>query len=115
MLLEFIIKNTGCDFVADDRGLFRSLNTQTTSKRRPIIPQTINMASTTASQTELKAARVPLAWRDQCSAHVLTLPQRRSERLIDILCRLLIPLNACRRKTAYMPWECTDERHGYEK
>jgi NADH dehydrogenase (ubiquinone) 1 beta subcomplex subunit 7 len=53
-------------------------------------------SSTTASQTELKAARVPLGFRDQCSA-------------------LLIPLNACRRKNLYMPWECTDERHGYEK
>ncbi|KIM79479.1 hypothetical protein PILCRDRAFT_823382 [Piloderma croceum F 1598] len=53
-------------------------------------------SSTTASQTELKAARVPIAWRDQCSG-------------------LLIPLNACRRKSFYMPWECTDERHGYEK
>jgi NADH-ubiquinone oxidoreductase B18 subunit (NDUFB7) len=27
-------------------------------------------SSTTASQTELKAARVPIAWRDQCSACV---------------------------------------------
>jgi hypothetical protein len=29
--------------------------------------------------------------------------------------RLLIPLNACRRKNYYLPWECEDERHGYEK
>ncbi|KAH7903159.1 NADH-ubiquinone oxidoreductase B18 subunit-domain-containing protein [Hygrophoropsis aurantiaca] len=50
----------------------------------------------TASQEELKAAKVPIAWRDQCSA-------------------LLIPLNTCRRKTLYMPWECNDERHTYEK
>jgi len=50
----------------------------------------------TASQEELKAARIPVAWRDQCSA-------------------LLIPLNACRRKHSYLPWECENERHGYEK
>ncbi|KAK7694453.1 hypothetical protein QCA50_001639 [Cerrena zonata] len=53
-------------------------------------------SSTTASQTELKQARIPLAWRDQCSA-------------------LLIPLNTCRRKNAYLPWECDNERHAYEK
>ena len=29
-----------------------------------------SMSSTTASQEELKAHRVPLAWRDQCSAYV---------------------------------------------
>ena len=29
--------------------------------------------------------------------------------------RLLIPLNACRRKNYYLPWECENERHGYEK
>ncbi|KAH7930338.1 hypothetical protein BV22DRAFT_1055291 [Leucogyrophana mollusca] len=53
-------------------------------------------SSQTASQEELKAAKVPVAWRDQCSA-------------------LLIPLNTCRRQTYYMPWECNDERHTYEK
>ncbi|KAI0082215.1 hypothetical protein K474DRAFT_843116 [Panus rudis PR-1116 ss-1] len=53
-------------------------------------------ASTTASQTELKAAKVPLAWRDQCSS-------------------LLIPLNVCRRDKLYLPWECENERHAYEK
>ncbi|KAL6304063.1 B18 subunit of NADH:ubiquinone oxidoreductase [Sparassis latifolia] len=53
-------------------------------------------SSTTASQTELKEARVPLAWRDQCSA-------------------LLIPLNVCRKDNYYLPWECTNERHAYEK
>ena len=31
-----------------------------------------DMSSTTASQEELKAHRVPLAWRDQCSAYVVT-------------------------------------------
>ncbi|OCF33273.1 NADH dehydrogenase (ubiquinone) 1 beta subcomplex 7 [Kwoniella heveanensis BCC8398] len=53
-------------------------------------------SSTTASQAEMEAARVPLGWRDQCSS-------------------LLIPLNVCRHKTLYMPWKCEDERHGYEK
>ncbi|PPR01233.1 hypothetical protein CVT24_005997 [Panaeolus cyanescens] len=52
--------------------------------------------STTASQEELKANRVPLGWRDSCSA-------------------LLIPLNVCRHKTMYKPWECEHERHTYEK
>ncbi|KAJ6586412.1 NADH-ubiquinone oxidoreductase B18 subunit-domain-containing protein [Mycena vulgaris] len=53
-------------------------------------------SSTTASQEELKAYRVPVQWRDGCSA-------------------LLIPLNLCRRETLYMPWECDHERHAYEK
>jgi len=54
------------------------------------------MSSTTASQEELKAHRVPLAWRDQCSA-------------------LLLPLNVCRKEKYYLPWECENERHAYEK
>ncbi|KAG8927025.1 hypothetical protein FRC03_000544 [Tulasnella sp. 419] len=53
-------------------------------------------SSTTASQEEAKAARLPIGWRDQCSA-------------------LLIPLNKCRRKNNYMQWECEHERHEYEK
>ncbi|GJE83950.1 NDUFB7, NADH dehydrogenase 1 beta subcomplex [Phanerochaete sordida] len=53
-------------------------------------------SSTTASQEELKAAKVPLAWRDRCSA-------------------LLIPLNVCRREKSYLPWECEDQKHAYEK
>ena len=28
---------------------------------------------------------------------------------------LLIPLNACRHDTFYMPWRCGPERHAYEK
>ena len=28
---------------------------------------------------------------------------------------LLIPLNACRHDTCYMPWRCGPERHAYEK
>ncbi|GMK55560.1 hypothetical protein CspeluHIS016_0206160 [Cutaneotrichosporon spelunceum] len=53
-------------------------------------------ASTTASETEMKANHLPLGWRDQCSS-------------------LLIPLNICRHKTDYLPWKCEDERHVYEK
>ncbi|KAI0666170.1 B18 subunit of NADH:ubiquinone oxidoreductase [Trametes maxima] len=53
-------------------------------------------SSTAASQAELKAAKVPLGWRDQCSA-------------------LLIPLNVCRKDKLYLPWECENERHAYEK
>jgi len=53
-------------------------------------------STTTASQTEAKRARIPLGWRDQCSS-------------------LLIPLNVCRKGTFYMPWECENERHAYEK
>jgi len=53
-------------------------------------------SSTTASQTEMEAARLPLGWRDQCSA-------------------LLIPLNKCRHRELYAPWKCENERHGYEK
>ncbi|KAF8740057.1 hypothetical protein AX14_008964 [Amanita brunnescens Koide BX004] len=52
--------------------------------------------STAASQAELKANGVPLAWRDGCSA-------------------LLLPLNVCRKDTWYLPWECDHERHAYEK
>ncbi|KDR80301.1 hypothetical protein GALMADRAFT_62844 [Galerina marginata CBS 339.88] len=53
-------------------------------------------SSTTASQEELKANRVPLAWRDSCSS-------------------LLIPLNICRKQKMYKSWECDHERHTYEK
>ncbi|KAL5530784.1 hypothetical protein ACEPAF_7042 [Sanghuangporus sanghuang] len=49
----------------------------------------------TASHEELKAHKVPLGWRDQCSS-------------------LLIPLNVCRRNNLYVPWECENERHSYE-
>ncbi|KAG8691574.1 hypothetical protein FRC11_000615 [Ceratobasidium sp. 423] len=54
------------------------------------------MASTIASQQEAAKARVPLSYRDQCSA-------------------LLIPLNKCRRQGNYMQWNCEHERHAYEK
>jgi NADH dehydrogenase (ubiquinone) 1 beta subcomplex subunit 7 len=49
-----------------------------------------------ATQEEMNAARVPLAYRDYC-AH------------------LLIPLNECRVETYYAPWKCTDLRHAYEQ
>ena len=45
---------------------------------------------------EMKAARVPLLFRDYC-AHIL------------------IPLNACRVKTWYSPFQCSELRHAYEK
>ncbi|KAJ7275719.1 NADH-ubiquinone oxidoreductase B18 subunit-domain-containing protein [Mycena rebaudengoi] len=53
-------------------------------------------SSTTASQAELKAFKVPLEWRDGCSS-------------------LVIPLNICRKQSLYMPWKCEHERHTYEK
>ena len=49
-----------------------------------------------ASQEELVAHKVPLAYRDFCSA-------------------LLIPLNECRKASYYLPWKCEHERHEYEK
>ncbi|THU82271.1 hypothetical protein K435DRAFT_972019 [Dendrothele bispora CBS 962.96] len=52
--------------------------------------------STIASQEEMKNAKLPLGWRDQCSA-------------------LLIPLNVCRKDKNYLPWECEHEKHAYEK
>ena len=45
---------------------------------------------------EMKAAQLPLNFRDYC-AH------------------LLIPLNECRRATWYSPFKCSDMRHAYEK
>ncbi|PWN53923.1 hypothetical protein IE53DRAFT_383558 [Violaceomyces palustris] len=53
-------------------------------------------ANHTATLEEANAARLPLGYRDQCSA-------------------LLIPLNKCRKQTLYAPWKCEDERHTYEK
>ncbi|KIJ29735.1 hypothetical protein M422DRAFT_214896 [Sphaerobolus stellatus SS14] len=53
-------------------------------------------SSTTASQEEMKANRLPLGYRDNCSA-------------------LLIPLNKCRRQNLYLPWHCDHERHEYER
>ena len=45
-----------------------------------------------ATQEEMKAAKIDLAYRDFCAD-------------------LLIPLNKCRRHTFYMPWKCEHERH----
>lgn len=44
----------------------------------------------------MKAAQIPLNFRDYCA---------------DIL----IPLNICRRETWHSPFQCTDLRHAYEK
>lgn len=49
-----------------------------------------------ATEAQMKAARLPVPFRDYC-AH------------------MLIPLNECRAATAWLPWKCTDERHAYEK
>lgn len=49
-----------------------------------------------ATNDEMKAARLDIAYRDYC-AH------------------LLIPLNKCRHETFYLPWKCGHERHTYEK
>ncbi|KAK9459995.1 NADH-ubiquinone oxidoreductase B18 subunit-domain-containing protein [Lipomyces oligophaga] len=49
-----------------------------------------------ATAEEMKAAEVPLHLRDRCAS-------------------LLIPLIKCRRENAFMPWGCTQEKHGYEK
>ncbi|KAK0523218.1 hypothetical protein OC834_005981 [Tilletia horrida] len=51
--------------------------------------------SHTASLEEANAARLPIGWRDNCSA-------------------LLIPLNKCRHQTLYAPWKCEDERCQYD-
>ena len=48
------------------------------------------------TREEMKAARVPLPFRDYC-AHIL------------------IPLNECRYKHWFSPFQCTDLRHAYEK
>ncbi len=47
-------------------------------------------------QDELDVAQIPHQWRDFC-AH------------------LIIPLNDCRVKSWYTPWQCKHERHVYEK
>ncbi|GAM24616.1 hypothetical protein SAMD00019534_077910, partial [Acytostelium subglobosum LB1] len=49
-----------------------------------------------ATQEEMEINNIPLNFRDYC-AH------------------LLIPLNKCRVKEYYLPWQCGDERHAYEK
>ncbi|KAI0765577.1 NADH-ubiquinone oxidoreductase B18 subunit-domain-containing protein [Irpex lacteus] len=52
-------------------------------------------SSTTASQTELKQAKVPVGWR--------------------INAQHCCYLNVCRKEKMYLPWECDHERHAYEK
>eukprot|EP00320_Phaeocystis_rex_P001206 CAMPEP_0119072972 /NCGR_PEP_ID=MMETSP1178-20130426/61275_1 /TAXON_ID=33656 /ORGANISM="unid sp, Strain CCMP2000" /LENGTH=114 /DNA_ID=CAMNT_0007055029 /DNA_START=45 /DNA_END=389 /DNA_ORIENTATION=- len=48
------------------------------------------------TREEMKAARIPLEWRDYC-AHIL------------------IPLNKCRIDHYWLPWTCMDLKHAYEK
>ncbi|KAK9471556.1 NADH-ubiquinone oxidoreductase B18 subunit-domain-containing protein [Dipodascopsis tothii] len=48
------------------------------------------------SAEEMKAAKIPLAYRDRCAG-------------------LLIKLNKCRIEGSYLPWNCENERHEYEK
>ena len=54
------------------------------------------LAEMVATAAEMAAARLDVAYRDYC-AH------------------LLIPLNACRHATLYLPWRCGPERHEYER
>ncbi|KAG6420853.1 hypothetical protein SASPL_117395 [Salvia splendens] len=49
-----------------------------------------------ATQEEMVEAKVPLAYRDQCT-------------------HLFIPLNKYRQAELYLPWKCSSERHTYEK
>lgn len=67
---------------------------------RQIFPQNfaqrVKVAAGTASAEEMKAAKLPVSYRDYCG-------------------HLLIPLNKCRQETFYMPFKCMDERHEYEK
>lgn len=44
----------------------------------------------------LKAARIPIAWRDTCG-------------------HLLVKLNKCRRETWWSPHKCGHERHTFEE
>ena len=55
-----------------------------------------DLPTTPATREEMADASLAVAYRDAC-AH------------------LLIPLNKCRRKTFYMPWECGHLRHEYER
>ncbi|WFD06768.1 hypothetical protein MVES1_002122 [Malassezia vespertilionis] len=62
------------------------------------------MSDHTASLEESQAARLPVGYRDSCSAYVEK----------QTYASLLIPLNKCRRSTLYAPWKCEEERHTYE-
>ena len=55
-----------------------------------------SLAEMRATAAQMSAARLDVAYRDYC-AH------------------LLIPLNACRHETFYLPWKCGPERHEYER
>lgn len=56
----------------------------------------VNILGMMISDEELAKERIPLAARDYC-AH------------------LLVDLNRCRRKTYYLPFKCTEEKHEYEQ
>ncbi|KAI9669496.1 MAG: hypothetical protein M1829_005085 [Trizodia sp. TS-e1964] len=58
--------------------------------------ETPSSQSTSATRSEMAAARLPLAYRDSCAG-------------------LLIPLNRCRFESYHLPWKCETERHSYEK
>ncbi|CCH43056.1 NADH dehydrogenase [ubiquinone] 1 beta subcomplex subunit 7 [Wickerhamomyces ciferrii] len=53
-------------------------------------------AETSVDPSEMREAKIPLAWRDRCAA-------------------LWIPLEKCRRETYFLPWKCTQLRHDYEQ
>eukprot|EP00227_Mantoniella_beaufortii_P016837 CAMPEP_0197592312 /NCGR_PEP_ID=MMETSP1326-20131121/15025_1 /TAXON_ID=1155430 /ORGANISM="Genus nov. species nov., Strain RCC2288" /LENGTH=89 /DNA_ID=CAMNT_0043157999 /DNA_START=184 /DNA_END=453 /DNA_ORIENTATION=- len=55
------------------------------------------------------AARVPIATQEQMMAAKIDLAYR------DFCAHLLIPLNECRKKEYYIPWRCGDEKHHYDK
>lgn len=55
-----------------------------------------DLPTTPATRQEMADANLAVGYRDAC-AH------------------LLIPLNKCRRKTFWMPWECGPLRHEYER
>ncbi|ODV95286.1 hypothetical protein PACTADRAFT_50033 [Pachysolen tannophilus NRRL Y-2460] len=57
---------------------------------------TINELPELLSHDEMKKNKIPLAYRDRCA-------------------KLLVPLNKCRQEGWYMPWNCVEERHDYEK
>ncbi|CBK20441.2 uncharacterized protein [Blastocystis hominis] len=48
------------------------------------------------TEQELKDARIPPTWRDNCS-------------------HILIPLNKCRREHNFMMNKCVELKHAYEK
>ena len=78
----------------------RKIQKQKRAKRalRPLrrLSARARVAEMRVSAEAMRAAKVPLPFRDFC-AH------------------LLVPLNQCREQTYYLPWKCHAERHAYEK